>query len=861
MLRFRKLNIVVSLSLAAFAVAPAGASAAADETTAYQVTPGHTGFSSGGSLERPPLRTRWTRALGTSTSYPLVAAGRVYVIAYDPQHAGGTLLALDAVTGATLWSRPVAGTGQLAYDAGRVFIAERSGTVVAVAADTGATQWARVLPEPFTLQTPVAAGGVLYVASAWSGGAVYALAGADGSTLWSEPFYYGGSPGVDGSFVYVSDGYEGATQAFARADGAPAWVGSAQCFVGNGQVLTDGARVIGPWSSACGALSDAATGRLLDSFAASTAPASAGDVAIALNGSTLQARSLTTGVLLWEFTGDGSLRSAPVIVNETVYAGSADGTLFAVDLRTGAQLWSGQVADAGTVAGATGIAPGDGLLAVPSGGTLTALESAQAPRPGLDLQISSGPDGPTTATAATLTFGSSATPAAEMCRLDLAAWTACAATATFTGLADGPHMFEVRTLDAAGTAVALAARGWSVDTKIPTATITGAPTGVSNSTYVSLTVSADDPEAQLRCRLDGAAWVACPTTWGGSLQYSSLADGPHRLDVRARNALGSIQATPTTVTWIVDTAPDTQITSSPPAVTTATNAAFAFVASEYGTTFQCRQDGGAWSTCASPTSLTGLTDGLHEFDVRAVNSAGNYDTTPASWYWTVDTRAPRTQAALVPGSGRAAGYSFTFAADESAVTFECRLDSAAWLPCASGVAYAGLAPGAHEVDVRATDAAGNRESPGAIVSFTVPATAAQTVTAPTTIPSRSSFVATVPAPQLDTKTLARMLADAGAAVLTRSTRHQLLAAPTIRVYAAGPATVSIDVSTRTGGRSVTLARAQAKLSAAGSHALRLRPTAAGRRALARPGRLGLTVRATMAPVAGPAASARAAAHV
>ncbi len=82
-----------------------------------------------------------------------------------------------------------------------------------------------------------------------------------------------------------------------------------------------------------------------------------------------------------------------------------------------------------------------------------------------------------------------------------------------------------------------------------------------------------------------------------------------------------------------------------------------------------------------------------------------------------------------------------------------------------------------------------------------------------------------------------MLADAGAAVLTRSTRHQLLAAPGIRVYAAGPATVSIDVSTRTSGRSILVARAQAKVSSAGSHDIRLRPTADGRRpARARPAR-------------------------
>lgn len=94
----------------------------------------------------------------------------MFVIAYDSQHAGGTLFALDPVNGATLWSRAVDGTGQLAYDNGRLFISEISGTVVAVAADTGTTEWARVLPQPNQLESPVASGGVVYVDSAWSGG-------------------------------------------------------------------------------------------------------------------------------------------------------------------------------------------------------------------------------------------------------------------------------------------------------------------------------------------------------------------------------------------------------------------------------------------------------------------------------------------------------------------------------------------------------------------------------------------------------------------------------------------------------------------------------------------------------------------
>ena len=220
------------------------------------MTPGHTGFASGGSLDRPPLDTRWTRTLGVSsdypqpystasTSYPLVAGGRVFVIVYDSQHAGGTLFALSSATGATLWARGVDGSGQLAYDNGRIFVAERSGTVLGVSAATGVTQWAVVLPEPFQLQSPVASAGVVYVDSAWSGGNLYALNATDGSTRWTSPFWSDASPALAGGVAYLSDDYEGATTALSSGAGSLVWTGMSQCFVGSGRAVADGARVIG----------------------------------------------------------------------------------------------------------------------------------------------------------------------------------------------------------------------------------------------------------------------------------------------------------------------------------------------------------------------------------------------------------------------------------------------------------------------------------------------------------------------------------------------------------------------------------------------------------------------------------------
>jgi hypothetical protein len=81
--------------------------------------------------------------------------------------------------------------------------------------------------------------------------------------------------------------------------------------------------------------------------------------------------------------------------------------------------------------------------------------------------------------------------------------------------------------------------------------------------------------------------------------------------------------------------PDTTITSAPDASTTATNATFNFAATQPGSTFECRLDGGAWESCSAPKTYNGLAVGSHTFAVRAAHPSGNPDPTPDSRTWTV----------------------------------------------------------------------------------------------------------------------------------------------------------------------------------------------------------------------------------
>jgi hypothetical protein len=86
--------------------------------------------------------------------------------------------------------------------------------------------------------------------------------------------------------------------------------------------------------------------------------------------------------------------------------------------------------------------------------------------------------------------------------------------------------------------------------------------------------------------------------------------------------------------------PDTSITVNPADPSHSHDATFEFTGVTNGGAdlagFMCSLDGGSWFDCSSPTSLSGLSIGTHTFEVSAVNMIGNWDSSPASYTWTVD---------------------------------------------------------------------------------------------------------------------------------------------------------------------------------------------------------------------------------
>ena len=244
----------------------------------------------------------------------------------------------------------------------------------------------------------------------------------------------------------------------------------------------------------------------------------------------------------------------------------------------------------------------------------------------------------------------------------------------------------------------------------PDTSIDSNPTDPSSSADASFTFSSTDVGSTFECQLDGTGWVGCTSPQ----PYTGLADGSHTFEVKATNTRGNTDPTQASWTWLIDTtSPNTTIDTGPTDPSNSADAEFTFSADEPGT-FECRLDGGAWATCASPKNYTGLADGSHTFEVMATDAANNPDLSPASWAWLIDTTPPDTTppnttidtSPTNPSSS--ADATFTFSADEPS-TFECRLDGGVWATCTSPKNYIGLADDSHTFEVKATDAANNTD--------------------------------------------------------------------------------------------------------------------------------------------------------
>jgi len=268
--------------------------------------------------------TLWTAAIGnqggiSASCWPVVSNGIVYVGSLDSH-----LYALDARTGSTLWIRATGGSiwSPPVVDSGVVYTGSLDSHLYAFDAKTGSTLWITGADSAISA-SPVVMNGIVYINSQDS--SLYALNARTGAILWSTAI---GTPSPNQGFTsywpVVANGAVYVTSQDSRLFAFDAWTGA---------IL---------WSVPIGAPD-------LDhnaSFTSSWPVVANGVVYIGSHNSYLYAFDARLGTPLWASaigvpSANSSITSSwPVVANGVVYVSAQGFELYAIDARTGAILWT-----------------------------------------------------------------------------------------------------------------------------------------------------------------------------------------------------------------------------------------------------------------------------------------------------------------------------------------------------------------------------------------------------------------------------------------------------------------------------------------------------------------------------------------
>ena len=389
----------------------------------------------------------------------------------------------------------------------------------------------------------------------------------------------------------------------------------------------------------------------------------------------------------------------------------------------------------GATAGNTGVTNGDASSFIYCGGVVTTIGNKPA-----------NPSNVTTAT--TFTFTNTASPVTYECKLDTPAGPGtrdfCNAsnhsTPSFTTptlTVDGTYVLSVWATDAYGNVESPPATyTWILDTTPPDTSFAAKPGNPSGDSTGDFTFASTEPPSTYECKLDTPAgpgsWALCNAGTPTSTSYTTptLTEGSQTLSVRAIDAAGNTDLSPATYTWVYSASlPATTIDTKPANPTKVTTGNFTFTNSKSPVTYECKLDtpggAGTWAPCnagdpSTPGYTTGtLTDGTYTLSVKSTFAGSVVEDPPVTYTWLVDTVAPDTSIVDKPANPSAVPIStFTFGSTESAVTYECKLDTPAggagtWTACHSSDHTVAsfttpfLADGDYTLSVRATDAAGN----------------------------------------------------------------------------------------------------------------------------------------------------------
>jgi hypothetical protein len=308
---------------------------------------------------------------------------------------------------------------------------------------------------------------------------------------------------------------------------------------------------------------------------------------------------------------------------------------------------------------------------------------------------------------------------------------------------DGMYEAVASAMDAAGNEGPAQRLSWSRDTAPPNTSVAvnTALTPVFSVPLLSLTatnasmlvlgVSSSEVVSGYAVSLDGVAVGVGLMTSGPSVALNST-DGVRTLAVSAVDVAGNMDTTPSVVRLLVDTVwPSTSAVTTPAVVSNVSSTTMSWRASgelpgmlsrfDLSSTpalaglprFLTPGDGGM--ALQASLTLVGMSSGAYAVTARAVDAVGHVDAVGASFSFVVDLDAPTTHLvhSLTPFVNVSTVSVSVNASDAlSSVAAYVRVDGGVWQNVSSSSSVSlTLADGAHRIECRGVDAAGNTQPP------------------------------------------------------------------------------------------------------------------------------------------------------
>jgi hypothetical protein len=303
---------------------------------------------------------------------------------------------------------------------------------------------------------------------------------------------------------------------------------------------------------------------------------------------------------------------------------------------------------------------------------------------------------------------------------------------------DGTVSVSVAAVDLAGnTDVSASQLAVLVDTTAPTTRLLVPPPSVTANGSVPLLVGVfNEAAGSLRGVLvavlhagndsiaAGPVFVAAVSaSLAVSVVVGPLAPGRYRITVAAEDVLGRVDAVGASALVTVDTVPPhSWFAVAPAAFTNASSVLLSVDTADdlSSVSVQVRRNGGEWQSTAAAAlvSVVGLGEGVHDFDVRGVDGAGNVEPPPyISARVVVDTSVPVAWFPVAPDTYSAVASSVSFCSLDAtpvvafvaingvSLAAPLSLNSSDTMPGCANISVA--VDGPHVVSVSAVDAAGN----------------------------------------------------------------------------------------------------------------------------------------------------------